>query len=149
MLPELDASEARVIGCLIEKSVVTPDQYPLTLNALTNACNQKSSRDPVMNLSQGTVQNTVRLLEEQHLLRVEDNFKRGTEKYSHRFCNTQYSELQLDPAQYAIVCLLLLRGPQTPGELRARSPRLHEFADNAEVAIALERRWRRSVGGDV
>lgn len=139
MLPQnLTANECRVIGCLLEKSVTTPDQYPLTLNALTNACNQKSSRDPVMNLSPGTVQNTVRLLEERHLLRVEDNFKRGTEKYSQRFCNTSYSELQLDSAQYAIVCLLLLRGPQTPGELRARSPRLHEFADNGEVVTALK-----------
>ena len=134
----LTANECRVIGCLLEKSVTTPDQYPLTLNALTNACNQKSARDPVMSLTQGAVQNTVRLLEEQHLLRVEDNFKRGTEKYSHRFCNTSFSELQLDTAQYAIVCLLLLRGPQTPGELRARSGRLHEFADNAEVVVALE-----------
>ena len=134
----LTAHECRVIGCLLEKSVTTPDQYPLTLNALTNACNQKSAREPVMSLAQGTVQNTVRLLEEQHLLVVEDNFKRGTEKYSHRFCNTSYSELQLDTAQYAIVCLLLLRGPQTPGELRARSGRLHEFADNAEVVVALE-----------
>ena len=106
---DLTANECRVIGCLLEKSVTTPDQYPLTLNALTNACNQKSSREPVMNLSQGAVQNTVRLLEEQHLLRVEDNFKRGTEKYSHRFCNTSFSELQFDAAQYAIVTLLLLR----------------------------------------
>ena len=138
MLPQnLSANECRVIGCLLEKSVTTPEQYPLTLNALTNACNQKSSRNPVMNLSPGTVQATVRLLEERHLLRVEDNFRRGTEKYSHRFCNTSYSELQLDPAQYAIVCLLLLRGPQTPGELRARSPRLHEFTDNGEVVTAL------------
>lgn len=138
MLPQnLSANECRVIGCLLEKSVTTPDQYPLTLNALTNACNQKSSRDPVMNLSQGAVQNTVRLLEEQHLLRVEDNFKRGTEKYSHRFCNTSFSELQFDPAQYAIICLLLLRGAQTPGELRARSGRLHEFADHGEVVAAL------------
>ncbi len=134
---DLSENECRVIGCLLEKSVTTPDQYPLTLNALTNACNQKSSREPVMNLTQGAVQNTVRLLEEQHLLRVEDNFKRGTEKYSHRFCNTSFSELQFDPAQYAIVCLLLLRGPQTPGELRARSGRLHEFADNGEVVTAL------------
>ncbi len=139
MLPlNLSENECRVIGCLLEKSVTTPDQYPLTLNALTNACNQKSSREPVMNLSQGTVQNTVRLLEEQHLLRVEDNFKRGTEKYSHRFCNTSFSELQFDTAQYAIVCLLLLRGAQTPGELRARSGRLHEFADNGEVVTALD-----------
>ena len=135
---DLTANECRVIGCLLEKSVTTPDQYPLTLNALTNACNQKSARDPVMSLTQGAVQNTVRLLEEQHLLRVEDNFKRGTEKYSHRFCNTSFSELQLDTAQYAIVCLLLLRGPQTPGELRARSGRLHEFAENGEVVVALD-----------
>ncbi len=135
---DLTENECRVIGCLLEKSVTTPDQYPLTLNALTNACNQKSSREPVMNLSQGAVQNTVRLLEEQHLLRVEDNFKRGTEKYSHRFCNTSFSELQFDPAQYAIVTLMLLRGPQTPGEIRSRSGRLHEFSDNAEVVVALE-----------
>ncbi len=139
MLPKnLSANECRVIGCLLEKSVTTPEQYPLTLNALTNACNQKSSRDPVMNLSPGTVQNTVRGLADKHLLRIEDNFRRGTEKYSQRFCNTSFSELQFDPGQYAIVCLLLLRGPQTPGELRARSGRLHEFSDNHEVVTALE-----------
>ena len=139
MLPlDLSANECRVIGCLMEKSITTPDQYPLTPNALTNACNQKSSRDPVMSLSQGTVQHTVRELENQHLLRVEDNFKRGTEKYSQRFCNTSFSELQFDSAQFAIVCLLLLRGPQTPGELRARSGRLHEFADNHAVVESLD-----------
>ena len=139
MLPlDLSANEIRVLGCLMEKSVTTPDQYPLTLNALTNACNQKSSRDPVMSLSQGNVQHTVRALEARHLLRVEDNFKRGVEKYSQRFCNTSFSELQFDSAQYAVVCLLLLRGPQTPGELRARSGRLHEFADNDEVVNALD-----------
>lgn len=139
MLPlNLTANQARVIGCLLEKAVTTPDQYPLTLNALTNACNQKSSREPVMSLSPGTVQHTVRELEEKHLLRVEDNFKRGVEKYSQRFCNTSFSELQFDSAQYAIVCLLLLRGPQTPGELRARSGRLHEFTDNQAVVAALE-----------
>jgi hypothetical protein len=133
----LSANEARVIGCLMEKSVTTPDQYPLTLNALTNACNQKSGRDPVMSLSQGTVQHTVRDLESRHLINVEANFKRGVEKYTHRFCNTNFSELQLNSAEYAIVCLLLLRGAQTPGELRARSPRLHEFADNSDVVVAL------------
>jgi len=134
----LDDKEARVIGCLIEKSLVTPDQYPLTLNALTNACNQKSSRDPVMNLSQGEVQHTVRTLEAKHLVRTEENFKSRTEKYAQRFCNSRYSDLQFDPAELAIVCLLLLRGPQTPGELRARSGRLHTFADNAEVVTALD-----------
>ena len=133
----LSANEVRIIGCLMEKSVTTPDQYPLTLNALTNACNQKSSRDPVMSLTQGAVQHTVRELEGKHLLRLEENFKRGVEKYSQRFCNTSYSELQFDPAQFALVCLLLLRGPQTPGELRARSGRLHEFADNGAVEQTL------------
>jgi uncharacterized protein YceH (UPF0502 family) len=133
----LSANECRVIGCLMEKSVTTSDQYPLTLNALTNACNQKSGRNPVMSLNQGTVQHTVRELETKRLLRVEENFKRGVEKYSHRFCNSNFSELQFDAAQYAIVCLLLLRGPQTPGEIRARSPRLHEFEDNSAVVSAL------------
>ena len=136
MLPQLDAIEARVIGCLIEKSIVTPDQYPLTLNALTNACNQKSARDPVMSLNQGEIQHAIRMLEGKHFVRVEENFKSRAEKYTQRFCNSRYSEQQFDPAQLAIVCLLLLRGPQTPGELRARSGRLHTFADNEEVVIA-------------
>lgn len=135
--PNLTANEARVIGCLIEKSVVTPDQYPLTLNALTNACNQKSSRDPVMSLKPGEVQRVMRDLEEKSLVRLDENFKSRTEKYIQRFCNTRFSDYQFDPAQLAIVCLLLLRGPQTPGELRARSGRLHSFADNAAVVDAL------------
>lgn len=138
MLTDLDELEARVIACLIEKSIVTPDQYPMTLNALTNACNQKSSRDPVMSLSQGQVQHTVRGLEEKHLARTEENFKSRTEKYSQRFCGTRYSDNQFDSAQVAIVCMLLLRGPQTPGELKARSGRLHKFADNSDVVVALD-----------
>lgn len=138
MHTELDEKEARVIGCLIEKSIVTPDQYPMTLNALMNACNQKSSRDPVMSLSQGEVQHTMRSLEEKHLARTEENFKSRTEKYSQRFCGTRYSDNQFDAAEVAIVCLLLLRGPQTPGELKARSGRLHEFADNSDVVTALD-----------
>ena len=134
---ELTANEARVIGCLIEKSIVTPDQYPLTLNALTNGCNQKSSRNPVMSLQQGEVQRTVRDLESKTLVRVDENFKSRVEKYIQRFCNTRFSDYQFDPPQLAIVCLLLLRGPQTPGELKARSGRLHSFADNAAVVDAL------------
>ncbi len=138
MIPlNLSANETRVIGCLMEKSTTTPDQYPLTLNALTNACNQKSGRSPVMSLAQGVVQHTTRDLDSKHLLRVEDNFKRGVEKYTQRFCNTSFSELQFDSPQFAIVCLLLLRGPQTPGELRARSGRLHEFDDNSAVVEAI------------
>jgi len=135
---DLTDNESRVIGCLMEKSITTPDQYPLTLNALANACNQKSARTPVMSLSQGAVQHTVRELEQKHLLRIEENFRRGVEKYAQRFCNSSFSELQLDPAQFAIVCLLLLRGPQTPGELRANSGRLHDFADNNAVVASLE-----------
>jgi len=136
--PNLTAIEIRIIGCLIEKSVVTPDQYPLTLNALTNACNQKSSRSPVMSLQQGEVQRTIRELESKTLVRVDENFKSSVEKYVQRFCNTRYSDYQFDPPQLAIVCLLLLRGPQTPGELKARSGRLHSFADNAAVVDALK-----------
>lgn len=136
MLPQFDATEARVIGCLIEKSIVTPDQYPLTLNALVNACNQKSSRDPVMSLQPGEVQHALRVLEGKHFVRMEENFKSRTEKYSQRFCNSRYSEQQFDAGQLAIVCLLLLRGPQTPGELRARSGRLHTFADHEEAVVA-------------
>lgn len=137
MPPTLTATEARVIGCLMEKSVVTPEQYPLTLNALTTACNQKSAREPVMSLEPGLVQRTVRDLQAKHYVRVEENFKRGTEKFKQRLCNTSQSDYQFDAAQFAIVCLLLLRGPQTPGELRAHSGRLHAFADNAAVVDSL------------
>ncbi len=147
MLPEdLTEKECRVIGCLMEKSVVTPDQYPLTLNALTNACNQKSSRNPVMNLSQGDVQHTIRELDGKGLVRVEENFKRGVEKYTHRFCNTPFSELQLDSAEFSIITMMLLRGPQTPGELRAHSGRLHSFADNEAVGEALTSLLEREGG---
>lgn len=121
----------------MEKSVVTPDQYPLTPNALTNACNQKSSRDPVMSLDQGKVQHIARELSAKHMLHVDENFKSGVEKYKQRFCNTTFSTYQFDSAQFAVVCLLLLRGPQTPGELRSRSGRLHEFDDNQAVVDAL------------
>ena len=113
--------------------------YPLTLNALTNACNQKSARDPVMALQKGEVQHTIRVLEAKHLVRIEENFKSRTEKYVQRFCNTRYSDFQFDPAELAVVTLLLLRGPQTPGELRARSGRLHSFADNDDVVATATR----------
>jgi uncharacterized protein YceH (UPF0502 family) len=138
VIPILNPTEARIVGSLMEKSVTTPDQYPLTLNALTSACNQKSGRDPVLALQQGLVQRTVRSLQDQHLVRIEENFKSRAEKYVQRFCNTRFSNFQFDPADYAIICLLLLRGPQTPGELRARSGRLHAFDDNAAVVVALD-----------
>lgn len=134
---QLNDTEARVIGSLIEKSIVTPDQYPMTLNALTNACNQKSSRNPVISLTQGEVQHAIRELTDKHLIRTDENFRGRVEKYAQRFCNTRYSNLQFSDGELAIVCLLLLRGPQTPGELRSRSGRLHSFEDNAEVVQAL------------
>lgn len=137
MPPKLSEIEARVVGCLLEKSVLTPDQYPLTLNALTGACNQKSGREPVMSLEPGAVQRTARGLAERGLVRVDENPRTGVEKYSQRICNTPYSHYQLDSAAFAVVCLLLLRGPQTPGELRTRAGRLHGFADNSEVVRTL------------
>ncbi len=138
MLPVLTPDEARVIGSLIEKSLVTPDQYPLTLNALTNACNQKSGRNPVTALTKGEVQRLTRLLSGRNLLRINENFKSGVEKYLQTFCNTRYNELKFDDAQLALVCVLLLRGPQTPGELRTNCRRLHDFADNEAVVKCLD-----------
>src|SRR5215468_6526902 len=109
--PVLNANEARVLGCLIEKSVITPDQYPLSLNALVNACNQKSSRDPVVNLDQGTVQRTVNELVDKKHVMIE-NLGSRVDKFRQRFCNTQFALIQFTPAEYAIICLLLLRGSQ-------------------------------------
>ena len=143
---ELTLNETRVLGCLMEKSVTTPDQYPLTLNALTNACNQKSSRDPVLSLDPGVVQRTARDLEAKHLLTTKENFKSRVEKFSQRFCNTPFADVQLDAAEFAVVCLLLLRGPQTPGELRTRSGRLHGFADNQAVVATLQGLLEREGG---
>jgi uncharacterized protein YceH (UPF0502 family) len=130
----------------MEKSVTTPDQYPLTLNALTNACNQKSSRDPVLSLEPGVVQRTARDLEAKHLLASNENFKSRVEKFSQRFCNTPFADVQLDSAEFAVICLLLLRGPQTPGELRSRSGRLHGFADNQAVVETLQGLMEREDG---
>ncbi len=135
---ELDAIEARVLGCLLEKARLTPDQYPLTLNALVNACNQKTSRDPVLSLDPGTVQRTARQLAERHLVTRHENFRSGIEKFEQALCNTTFGRLQFSPAEYAMLCLLLLRGAQTPGELRSRSGRLHEFGDNEEVRAVLQ-----------
>lgn len=146
MLPVLDDIELRVLGCLMEKSVLTPDQYPMTLNALTNACNQKSSRDPVMSLDRGAVERALRTLASKHLARVDENFKRGVDKYSQRFCNTTFSDIQLTTDQFAVLTLLMLRGPQTPGELRARSGRLHAFDDNQGVIATAEMLASRAEG---
>lgn len=135
---ELSQNEIRIVGCLMEKAVTTPDQCPLTLNALAAACNQKSSRDPVLSLDHGTVQRTARALEDKGFVASEENFRTGVVKYSQRFCNTGFSDYQFNEAEYAVVCLLLLRGAQTPGELRTRTARLHSFEDNAAVVDTLD-----------
>jgi uncharacterized protein YceH (UPF0502 family) len=135
---ELGALEARVIGCLIEKEITTPDQYPLSLNALTNACNQKTNRDPVLELTESTVQHTVDGLMKKYLVSDKSAGYGGrVTKYKHRFCNTEFGSLKFTSQELGIVCVLLLRGPQTPGELRSRTNRLCEFADSNEVEAAL------------
>ena len=130
---EFSANEARVIGCLIEKEITTPDQYPLSLNALTNACNPKTNREPVLELPESVVQQTLDSLMKKHLVSDRSAGYGGrVTKYKHRFCNTEFGSLKFSKQELGIVCVLLLRGPQTPGELRSRTARLCEFAD-AEV----------------
>ncbi|UTV30211.1 YceH family protein [Photobacterium atrarenae] len=130
-------TEARVIGCLLEKEVTTPDQYPLTLNGLTTACNQKSNRDPVMALDEATVMDTVESLKVKRFIQEVTGFGSRVAKYQHRFCNTEFSTLQFSPQEKAAICVLLLRGPQTAGEIRTRTNRLCEFADVKEVEAVL------------
>ncbi|MXR68574.1 DUF480 domain-containing protein [Shewanella sp. JBTF-M18] len=135
---KLTSHEARVIGCLLEKEKTTPEQYPLSLNGLTLACNQKSSREPVMNLSESDTQAALDSLAKKRLVAEQSGFGSRVVKYKHRFCNTEFSDLQLSEDKVAILCLLLLRGPQTAGELRTRSNRLHGFSDVAQVDQALD-----------
>jgi hypothetical protein len=134
----LTPHEARVIGCLIEKQIATPDQYPLSLNALTNACNQKSNRHPVLALEEREVQAVVDTLMRRQLVLERSGFGSRVPKFQHLFCNTQYGSLKFSPQQTAIVCELLLRGPQTPGELRTHAARLAPLHDVTEVEAALE-----------
>lgn len=143
---ELSSNEARVIGCLIEKEVTTPDHYPLTLNSLTTACNQKSSREPVLSLSDAEVQDTVQELISRRLVSDESSFNSRVAKYQHRFCNTEFGDLQLSEQERGIVCVLLLRGPQTPGEIRTRTNRLANFTDVKEVEAILDRMSSRESG---
>jgi hypothetical protein len=136
---ELSPVEARVIGCLIEKEITTPDHYPLTLNSLTNACNQKSNRDPVMSLSESEVLDTVEALIARRLVNDESGFNSRVSKYQHRFCNTEFGDLQFSEQERGVVCCLLLRGAQTPGEIRTRTNRLCQFTDVKEVEAVLEK----------
>ena len=143
---ELNALEARVIGCLIEKQITTPDQYPLSLNALLNACNQKSNREPVMDLDEPTLLRTVEELSRKHLLLERSGFGSRVAKYRHCFCNTEFGTLKFDPQELAIICELLLRGPQTPGELRSRASRMAPLSDVSEVESILARLSERDAG---
>ena len=146
MRVELDSLEARVIGCLIEKQVTTPDQYPLSLNALVSACNQKSNREPVMSLDEAAVQSTLDGLSRKHLLLERSGFGSRVPKYQHLFCNTEYGTLKFSAQELAVVCELLLRGPQTPGELRSRASRMAKFGDVSEIEAVLQALQNRESG---
>ncbi|UJR54325.1 YceH family protein [Dickeya zeae] len=143
---QLTPREARIIGCLLEKQVTTPEQYPMSLNGLTAACNQKTNREPVMDLSESEVQQTLDLLVKRHFLRTVSGFGNRVMKYEHRFCNSEFGDLKFSSAEVALVTTLLLRGAQTPGELRTRAARLHEFADMDEVENVLQHLQQREDG---
>jgi uncharacterized protein YceH (UPF0502 family) len=142
----LDALEARVLGSLIEKEITTPDQYPLSLNALQAACNQKTNRQPVLELDQATVQQTLDVLSKRHLIMERSGFGSRVLKYRHRLCNGEHNPLQFTAQELALVCELLLRGPQTPGELRTHAQRLAPFADLGVLEATLEALAARSDG---
>lgn len=135
----LNEIEVRVLGALIEKDVTTPDYYPLSLNALVNACNQKNNRDPVMNLDEESVRQALESLQEKRLAGPARGADSRVTKYEHR---TQ-EVFNFTRGEIAIVCVLLLRGPQTPGELRSRTERMHRFEDLTDVQSALQRLMQR------
>lgn len=136
---DLEPDELRVLGCLMEKETTTPDQYPLSVNALVNACNQKSARDPVMSMNPGDVRAALGRLTRRGLARMAGSYGGRVSRYEHRLRPGSGTPLELDREQFALLCVLILRGPQTPGELRARSQRLAEFADVEAVEACLER----------
>jgi uncharacterized protein YceH (UPF0502 family) len=135
----LNEIEARVLGVLLEKEITTPDYYPLSLNALINACNQKSNREPIMNLDEGSVRSALRALDDNSLARSVSAADSRVTKYEHRL----QEAFNFDRREAAIFCELLLRGPQTPGELRSRGERMHHFDDLGEVQSALQRLMSR------
>jgi uncharacterized protein len=134
----LSEVEARVLGCLVEKGITTPEYYPLSLNALVHACNQKSNREPLMNLEEDTVRQALRALGEQMLARSASGDSRVA-KYEHRLADT----FNFTRPETAILCELLLRGPQTPGELRSRAERMHPFEDLSVVQSTLKHLMER------
>jgi uncharacterized protein YceH (UPF0502 family) len=162
----LSANEVRVLGSLIEKDITTPEYYPLSLNALVNACNQKSNRDPVMQLGEGTVRDALNALQERRMAAPAGGADSRVTKYEHRLQEV----FNFTRAETAVLCVLLLRGPQTPGELRGRTERMFRFETLDDVQSALskltqrdpalvkvlprqpgtkESRWMQLLGGDV
>jgi uncharacterized protein YceH (UPF0502 family) len=135
----LSEFEARVLGSLIEKEITTPDYYPISLNALVNACNQKSNRDPLTNLDEGTVRDALRTLNQKELAGPADTFDSRVAKYEHRI----QEAFNFTRAETAVLCELLLRGPQTPGELRSRAERMHHFDELSQVQSTLQSLMKR------
>ena len=135
-----------MIGCLLEKQVTTPEQYPLSVNGVVTACNQKTNREPVMNLSESDVQDQLDNLVKRHFLRTVSGFGNRVTKYEQRFCNSEFGNLKLSAGEVALITTLLLRGAQTPGELRSRASRMYEFSDMAEVESTLEKLATREDG---
>lgn len=136
---ELTDVEVRVLGCLVEKEATTPDQYPLTLNALMMACNQSTNRDPVVDYTDALVIEAIGSLRDRNLCRLTHVPGQRAVKYKHSLA----SALDLDGPSLALLAVLMLRGPQTPGELRSRTSRYHEFSGPAEVESALDDLARR------
>jgi uncharacterized protein YceH (UPF0502 family) len=135
----LDAAQARVLGALIEKEVTTPDYYPLSLNALRNACNQRSNREPVMNLNEDEVRDALIGLQDQRLAGPAQGADSRVSKYEHRLGEA----FNFSRAETALLCVLLLRGPQTPGELRGRTERMHKFEEIGDVLGGLQKLMER------
>ena len=146
MLIELTGTETRVIGCLIEKQIATPDQYPLSLNALTNACNQKSNRAPVWTLDEIEVQEVVDLLIRKYQIIEHGGYGSRVAKYAQRFCNSEHGSLNFSRQELAVICELFLRGPQTPGELRTHASRLCHYTDVREIEAVLDALMQREDG---
>jgi len=139
MTHTLTAIEARVLGALIEKDITTPDYYPLSLNALVNACNQKNNRDPVMTLDEPAVRDALAALQEKRMAGPASGADSRVTKYEHRLQEV----FNFDRREIAIVCVLLLRGPQTPGELRGRTDRMYHFEALEDVVSTLDRLAQR------
>jgi uncharacterized protein YceH (UPF0502 family) len=137
----LSASEARVLGCLLEKQRTTPDQYPLTLNALRLACNQSTNRDPVLDYDDEVIRDALHRLGRRGLVRLASGAGSRAPKYRHLVADV----LPMRPDEQAVMCVLMLRGAQTPGELKQRADRMHPFADLASVGETLDRLIDRGI----